>query len=158
VWLTCCEVLRTLQHPQKSRVYGVHLLWVIFVFLYLIHYWWWEFNLEKLRDWNFPLYSFIAFYAVMLYLLCTMLIPDQIDEYQGFKGYFYARRQWIFGLMALLFVTDIADTVLKGRDYYHRLGVAYDVRTGVFLVLSLLAIKIKTTCVSCRIRDLCAGV
>ena len=136
-------VAHIVQHPKKYRIYWVHLLWVFFLFLYLIHYWWWEFTLEKLRDWNFPLYFFVALYAVLLYLLCAMLIPEQINEYEGFKDYFYSRRQWIFALMAILFVADVVDTAIKGHSYYQRLGVAYVLRTGTFLLLSLLAIKIK---------------
>jgi len=136
-------IANIVQHPKLYKIYWVHLLWVFFLFLYLIHFWWWEFNLGKLPDWTFPLYFFIAFYAVLLYLLCTMLIPEQISDYAGLRDYFYSRRQWIFSLLAILFVADIVDTALKGSDYFHRLGLAYGLRTGAFLVLSLLAIKIK---------------
>jgi hypothetical protein len=92
------------QHPKRFRVYWVHLVWVLFLFLYLIHFWWWEFNLARVREWTFPLYFFVALYAVLLYLLCTLFFPEQIGEYDGFKGYYYSRRQWIFALMAALFV------------------------------------------------------
>src|SRR5271168_3037120 len=63
-------IANIVQHPKLYKIYWVHLLWVFFLFLYLIHFWWWEFNLGKLPDWTFPLYFFIAFYAVLLYLLC----------------------------------------------------------------------------------------
>jgi hypothetical protein len=36
-------VARIMQHPKQYRVYWVHLAWAIFLFLYLIHFWWWEF-------------------------------------------------------------------------------------------------------------------
>ena len=54
------------------------------------------------------------------YLLCSLFFPDQIGEYDGFKGYYYSRHQWIFAIMALLFVVDIADGFIKGRDYFNR--------------------------------------
>jgi hypothetical protein len=136
-------VANIVQHPKRYRVYWIHLIWVLFLFLYLIHFWWWEFNLVRVPQWTFPLYFFIALYAFLLYLLCSLFIPDQIGEYDGFKGYYYSRRQWIFATMALLFVADIADTLIKGRDYFNRLGVAYEIRAVVYLALSLLAIKIK---------------
>ncbi len=110
------------QHPKRFRVYWVHLVWVLFLFLYLIHFWWWEFNLVKVREWTFPIYFFVAIYAILLYLLCSLFFPDQIGEYDGFKGYYYSRHQWIFAVMALLFVADIADGFIKGRDYFTRLG------------------------------------
>jgi hypothetical protein len=82
-------------------------------------------------------------YAVLLYLLCTLFFPEQIGEYDGFKGYYYSRRRWIFSLMALLFVADIVDTLVKGQSYFSRLGVAYDIRTAAYLLLSLIAIKVS---------------
>jgi hypothetical protein len=131
------------QHPKRYRVYWVHLVWVVFLFLYLIHFWWWEFNLARVREWTFPLYFFIALYAVLLYLLCTMFFPDAIGDYDGFKGYFYSRRPWIFALMALLYLADIADTLIKGSGYLRQLGLAYQIRTSAYVVLSLVAIKVK---------------
>jgi hypothetical protein len=136
-------VAHIVQRPTRYRVYWVHLLWVFFLFVYLLHFWWWEFSLAKLEEWNFLTYCFIAIYAVLLYLLCTLVIPETIDEWDGFRGYFYFRRQWIFALMAVLFVVDIADTVLKGYAHYQRLGLAYALRIGVFLGLCLIATKVK---------------
>ncbi|MEI4926818.1 hypothetical protein Q8G50_30355, partial [Klebsiella pneumoniae] len=33
------------QHPEPRKVYMVHLLWVVSMVLYLLHFWWWEFRL-----------------------------------------------------------------------------------------------------------------
>lgn len=136
-------VARIVQHPKKSKIYWVHLVWALFLFLYLIHFWWWEFSLQKVTQWTFPLYFFIAIYATLLYLLSTLLFPDVMDDYNSYREYFYSRRQWIFVFMAILFVADIVDTLIKGSDYQARLGFTYDVRTAVYILLSLLAIKIK---------------
>jgi hypothetical protein len=100
-------------HPKEYKVYGVHLLWALFIFLYLIHFWWWEYRLQVIQQWTFPLYFFLAMYAVVLYLLCVLLFPEEMGDYEGFKAYFYSRRQWIFSLMTILFVADIADTLIK---------------------------------------------
>jgi hypothetical protein len=149
VGLSVAHLLRGLalivQHPNRYRVYWVHLVWVAFLFLYLIHFWWWEFNLSRLREWTFPLYAFIALYAVLLYLLCSLFFPHEIGDYDGFRGYFYSRRRWIFGLMALLFVVDIADTLIKGPGYIHQLGLAYQIRTCAYVLLCLIAIKVKSS-------------
>lgn len=136
-------VANIVQHPKRFRVYWVHLVWVLFLFLYLIHFWWWEFNLARVREWTFPVYFFVALYAVLMYLLCTLMVPEQIGEYDGFKGYFYSRRQWIFALLAMLFVADVVDTLLKGRGYFNQLGLAYEIRNSAYVALSLLAIAIK---------------
>jgi hypothetical protein len=137
-------VSRIVQHPRKYRAYWVHLVWVLFLFLYLIHFWWWEFYLQKVLQWTFPLYFFIALYATLLFLLCSLFFPDEMGEYDGYRGYFYSRRQWIFTLMTILFVADIIDTLIKGSEYRAHLGVFYDIRTGAYILLSVLAIKIRS--------------
>ena len=43
----------------------------------------------------------------------ALLFPD----YESFRGYFYGRKRWIFLLIVLLFVVDLADTLLKGSAY-----------------------------------------
>jgi hypothetical protein len=131
------------EHPRRTRVYWVHLVWVLFIFLYLVHFWWWEFRLTKIPTWTFPLYFFVIFYGVLLYLLCALLFPEDLTDYDGFKSYFYSRRRWFFGVLAAMFVIDIWDTIVKGRTYVHMLGFEYDVRTFAFIACSLIAIKTK---------------
>ena len=137
-------VARIVQHPRKYKIYWVHLVWTLFLFLYLIHFWWWEFYLQKVLQWTFPLYFFLAIYATLLYLLCSLYFPDEMGEYDGYRGYYYSRRQWIFTLMALLFIADFIDTLIKGSDYRAHLGLSYPIRTAAYLLLSLLAIKIRS--------------
>ncbi len=103
-----------MEHPGKNKAYWVHLFWVFFLFLYLIHFWWWEFRLESVPQWTFPLYLFVAVYAVLLYLLCAPLFPEQMGDYDRFDSYFDSRRKWMFAALAALFAVDVLDTVIKG--------------------------------------------
>ena len=137
-------IARIVQHPRKYRIYWVHLMWALFLFLYLLHFWWWEFYLQKLLQWTFPLYFFIAIYATLLYLLCALFFPEEMSEYDGYRGYFYSRRQWIFTFMAILFAADVIDTLIKGSAYRAHLGMFYDIRTGAYIVLCLLAVKMRS--------------
>lgn len=136
-------VSRIVQHPQKFPVYWVHLIWTLFLFLYLVHFWWWEFALERISQWTFPLYFFLAIYATLLYLICSLFFPDEIDEYEGFRNYFYYRRKWLFTFMVIVFSLDFVDTAIKGSAYRAQFGTMADVRDIVFIVLCLLAIKIS---------------
>ena len=87
-------VAQIVQHPKRYKIYWVHTLWVMFLFLYLLAYWWWKFNLAAVQVWTFGMYAFIAIYAVILYLLCAMILPSDIDEYEGYRVYYYSRGQW----------------------------------------------------------------
>jgi cell division protein FtsW (lipid II flippase) len=53
-------VASIVQHPKAHKLYWVHLLWALFVFLYLIHFWWWEYRLSAIQQWRFPLYFFVT--------------------------------------------------------------------------------------------------
>ena len=109
---------RFVQHPGKQKIYLVHLGWVASMLLTLIHFWWWEFRLYGVQNWNFQIYFFLIFYTIVLFLLCTLLFPDNIAEYSGYEDFFISRRKWFFGLLGLTYVFDLVDTLLKGRAYY----------------------------------------
>jgi len=131
------------QHGRK-RVYWVHLVWVLYMILYTIAFWWWEFQLETVPQWTFPLYAFLVLYGILVYLLCALLFPNGLEEYEGFRGYFYSRRNWFFGVMAAMFITDLFDTSMKGGAHFKALGLEYDLRIAAYLVCCLIAILVKS--------------
>jgi hypothetical protein len=57
------------QHERK-RVYWIHLVWALFMFLYVIAFWWWEFQLTTVSRWTFPLYVFVTVYGVLVHRIC----------------------------------------------------------------------------------------
>jgi hypothetical protein len=133
---------RIVQHPKQYRVYWVHHVWVLFWFLYRIDFWWWEFRLGQVT-WTFPSYFFITVYTTLLYVMCTLLFPDDMSGYNGFEEYFYLRKSWIFGLMTLLFLFDIADTLLKGVTYFRAMGPLYYLHAFSLPILALVATRVN---------------
>jgi len=130
---------RFVQHPSLDKIYPVHLVWSVSVLLMLVHFWWWEFWLTGLLQWNFGIYVFLVAFAVVLYLLTTILYPDNLAEYKGYEDYFYSRRGWFFGLFALTFVFDFADTVMKGKEHLESFGLEYWIRAPAYVVLAGIA-------------------
>jgi hypothetical protein len=119
------HLARFIERPAAHRMYGVHLVWCAFMFVYLLHFWWWEFRLADRPYWDFELYLFVILYSLLFYLLCTLLLPDELEEGASYESYYYSRRRWFFGLLALAFVLDLADTWIKGEAYFHSLGREY---------------------------------
>ncbi len=76
-------VARLVQHPGRTRIYWVHLLWVLFMFFAAIFWWWFEFGLVSVETWTFRLYLFVLSYAVLLYLMCALLFPSDLKGYPG---------------------------------------------------------------------------
>lgn len=132
-------VARIVQHPTQYRLYPVHLAWVASVLLALVHFWWWQFGLYQIGMWTFGTYLFVVGYAVVLFLLCALLFPDSMRDYESYEDYFYARRAWFFGLLAATFLLDVIDTFIKGEAHFARFAREYLIRTPILVLLCVVA-------------------
>ncbi|HEX3422563.1 MAG TPA: hypothetical protein VHS33_04070 [Sphingomicrobium sp.] len=130
---------RFIQHPRRKPLYLTHLIWVAVIILGIVHFWWFELGLARIQPWPFELFVFVLFYAFLFYLLATLLVPDEIDEYASYEDYFLSRRVWFFGLLAATVPVDLIDTLVKGPAYFQSLGLEYPLRLAGVLVLSAVA-------------------
>ena len=134
----CVRRIRGKGEPIKLD--AVFLLWVGYVLIWLISFWWWEFKLELLEQWTFQIYLFVIFYALVIYMLCALLFPQDLEGYDGYEDYFISRRSWFLGILAGFFLIDYWDTWLKGAEYFASLGLEYVVSTGLIIVGSLVGV------------------
>lgn len=132
-------VTRLIQHPENVKPYWVHLLWVASMFFIMIFWWWWEFRLGDIEVWTFQLYAFVVLYALIFYLACAILFPERMDDYSGYRDFFYSRRKWFFGLLTFSLAIDVADSWFKGSEHFASLGLEYVVATGIKAVLFITA-------------------
>jgi hypothetical protein len=127
------------QAPGKHKVYWVQLGWVLSMFLFIIHFWWWEYRLGSLAVINFGVYLFLICFCCLFFFLCVVLFPTSVEDYGGYEEYFISRRRWFFGLLAVTYAVDLIDTVLKGHTYFHSLGWEYPIRNVVYILLCIAA-------------------
>lgn len=137
------HVARIIETPSRHRIYWVHLVWVLSMFVYLLHFWWWQYRLASVGTWTFNLYLFVALYALLLYLLCALILPENLDQGVSYREYFYARRHWFFAVLALAYVADYADTWIKGAAYLHGFGLQYPLRNAAYVLASVLAMRTR---------------
>jgi hypothetical protein len=128
-------IARIIQHPQRKNIYPIHLGWVLFTLLTVVHFWWFEFYLHQLIQWKFETYLFVIFFASIHFLACAMLFPDSMEGYNGYEDYFMSRRSWFFGILISVFVIDFIDTVMKGFTHFRSLGIEYPARNLVLIGL-----------------------
>ncbi|HYG06050.1 MAG TPA: hypothetical protein VD865_06515 [Stenotrophomonas sp.] len=137
------QFARIIEHPGRKRLYWVHLVWAGSMFVYLLSFWWWEYRLSLVTQWTFNLYLFVTVYALLLYLLCTLVLPENIDEYRDWRDYFQARRAWFFGFLAAAYLIDLGDTRIKGEAYFAAMATEMLVRDLACVAFSLIAIATR---------------
>ena len=103
------------QHPGWAQV-----------FLWMILFWWWEFRLvDIVKHWTLWNYFLIICYAVVLFLLVALLIPNDWDKVDNLNTYFLSKRRWFYSVYLLALVIDVMDSYMKG-------GWTYIIGLGVF--------------------------
>jgi hypothetical protein len=105
----------------------------------IVHFWWFEWALSTIEKWTFFLYFFVVFYAILLFLIVTILFPDNIGDYAADKEAFHSQQKWFYGVLALIFLVDVVDTAIKGTDHFKSLGVEYPIRQAALFVLAIIA-------------------
>jgi hypothetical protein len=126
-----------IQHPNRTSWSAIHLGWSLWTFVSVTSVWWWQYKLTEVSLWTFPTYFFELIYCSSYYALSALLFPDDIQEYDGFEQYFISRRRWIFGLIGIITIIDIGDSLLKGQEHFYALGIKYDIRIVTMLIVSL---------------------
>jgi hypothetical protein len=135
-------VARFVQHPARHRPDVLHLTWAASMLVALLHFWWFQYHLSDI-PWRFEVFAFVMAYAVLYFVMCAVLFPDDIAEYAGYRDYFLSRRRWFFGMLAASMAFDAIDSLLKGRAHVDALGVEYPIRLVVYAALALVAAGIR---------------
>lgn len=138
------NLARVIDEPREDRLYWIHLAWVLFVMLYLLHFWWWEFHFSDPSNISVFNYLYLIGYALALYLLCALLFPERDSDAKDYRELFYTRRKLFFAVLALVFLIDIGDTLFKGYGYLLELGQIYSHRTLLLFVACLVAIATRS--------------
>lgn len=133
--------VKFIQHPGRTKPYWVHLLLVFYLFLQMIHFWWWEYHLREVTVWTFTEYILIITYILLYFTLCQLLYPSDVKDYsESYRKYFFSRKKWIFLGLIMIYAVDILDTLLKGHAYLEKLMPLYGVKmishTSLCLVIA----------------------
>jgi hypothetical protein len=133
-------VSRIVEDPKGARIWWVHLLWVAHMALLSVFWWWFEYHLRLIATWTFQLYAFVLSYAVLIYLICTLLFPSSLGAHDSFKNYFISRRRWFFGFLIATLAVDVLDTLAKGTEHFASLGIEYPLSQAALVLLCIVGI------------------
>jgi hypothetical protein len=116
-----------LQARTRERVYWVHLVWIVNLFLYLVLAWWIFYRWRNQEPWTFFLFIFVLISPTILFLASLLLFPPEsaLDELVDYKKHYYANHRAFFTIFALFTPVDVADSLLKGIPHFLQLGPEY---------------------------------
>jgi hypothetical protein len=140
------QFARIIEYNRWRKLYWPHMVRAAFMLVYIIHFWWWQVRLSMLPNWTFGEFAFIVFYALLVFLACTVVLPGSLIDGRGEddQSHYYARRGWFFGLVAAIYVVDIFDSLLKGSTFVTSLGIEYFLRNGTYVLLALIATRTRS--------------
>jgi hypothetical protein len=133
---------RLLQNRHQVRIYWVHLLWTLNVFLFLVLNWWILFRWSSQHEWSFFLFLFVLLSPTVAYLLTVLLMPDPFEDGLDLKQHFFDNHRWFFTLAAFLPIIDAMDTLLKGWGHFIAQGPLYIITIVLLFALNVVAISI----------------
>ena len=116
-----------LQARSVRRLYWVHTIWIINLFLYLVIAWWIFYRWRNQPQWTFFLFVFVLISPTILYLASLLLFPREsdVDLAIDYKTHYYGNHRAFFILFGLFTPVDIADSLLKGVPHFLALGPVY---------------------------------
>jgi hypothetical protein len=122
-------------HGTPLTLDPVYLLWVGNITIWLVSFWWVEYTFREAQEWTFGLYLFVISFAIVLFLLASILVPYRLEGVEDTYEYFIKGRTWFFGAYIIAVGFDVVDTLLKGPDYAAAAAAYW--HTGVYLAVAV---------------------
>jgi hypothetical protein len=132
-----------LQSRGRVKLYWVHLLWALNVFLFLVLNWWILYRWHTQTTWTFFLFLFVLLSPIISFLLTMLLFPDPLVDGTDLKHHFYENHRWFFVLAALLPPIDAVDTLLKGLPHFYAQGPLYVITLLIIFMFCIIAASTK---------------
>ena len=134
-----------LQARSRHRIYWVHVMWIVNLFLYLVIAWRIFYRWRDQQPWNFYLFLFVLISPTILYLASLLLFPREggVETAIDYKAHYYANHRAFF----ITFSHSssrfgiLLTRCLKGVPHFLALGPAYFI-SGVLYFAGLMTAAI----------------
>jgi hypothetical protein len=125
-----------LQARTQHRIYWVHVVWIVNLFLYLVVAWWIFYRWRNQQPWTFFPFVFVLISPTLLYLSSLLLFPreSELERPVDYKAHYYANHRAFFIVLALFTEVDFVDSLLKGIPHFLELGPQYYISNSIYLI------------------------
>jgi hypothetical protein len=138
---------KLIQRRDEVRFDLPHALWTLNVLMYILLIWWSMFWWSGHEDWYAYQYMFITLYAIVLFFLAAMLYPWDMDKGFDIRAYFFRNRIWFFGGLAVAWLLDIPETVVKASTDLRPVPQEYIVFVSLHLAIAVIGLVTRNATV-----------
>jgi hypothetical protein len=110
---------------NKQSRYIVHLILIIVQLLSIIMSFWGTWALRDIVDWKLYKLILALMDGALYYFLATVLVPENPNEIQSWKNYYFENKhKFFYGALVFLVYVQIHSIVLTDQEFLHpaRLG------------------------------------
>jgi len=130
-------ISKTIHHRKTVRPYWVHTLWAFNTLIYIVIIWWGMFWWSNEQDWLFLQFLLLIFYAIVMFLLASLLYPWDFADNFDFEKHYFDTQPWFFAVFAVARIVDIPETLLKADGGLRDLPQGYALFSITFIALSV---------------------
>jgi hypothetical protein len=129
IGLAITDLLSSLRHLVRNRhrvrFHWLPLTWTALIFLQLVQIWWIYFYVLQADIWrNYFAFAFFLMVPVLLYLIASWILPDREEAGEvDLREYYFRENGWVFGLISLAVVVQVASELLQGGDLLHTVRI-----------------------------------
>lgn len=128
---------RLIELRDSARIYWVQIVWTANIVLFVLAIWWGMFWWKHLAAWTFQQFLFLAGYSIVLFMLASLLYPHECGHETDFEAHFFKQRRWFFGLLIVVFLFDIPETLFKATDHLRGVPPQYIVFVPYMVAISI---------------------
>lgn len=110
---------RLVRARDRVRFHWLPLTWAGLIFLQLVQIWWVYFFALQAELWRgYFAYVFFLLVPVLLFLIASWVLPDhEAKEGVDLEAYYLKEHAWLFGLISLAVVVQVASELLLGVPF-----------------------------------------
>lgn len=131
-------ISKTIHHRKAVKPYWVHTVWAFNTLIYIVIIWWGMFWWSNQQDWLFFQFLLLIVYAIVLFLLASLLYPWDMPSDFDSEQHFYDTRPWFFSVLGIAWLIDVPETLLKSEEGLRDSPQGYFPLVILFVVLSVI--------------------
>lgn len=128
----------------RVRFFWLPVGWILGLLAACAWEWWMVLRWRTFTGWTFGHFAFLLLKPSILFYLASLSIPRFPDEGPvDLEEHYFRVHRYFFALFAVFLLLDLADTALKGMDYFRSFGIGYPIAVVGQAAIQLSAVFVR---------------